>query len=78
MKSFKIVETPDSRDTCPPEVLAGVYFVQKRNVIKQFRFGEGCEYPDIRTAHSEMKRFLSNRADSDSLRVSLIQRKTKK
>ena len=71
---MQLVDTPDSRNYCPENVLAGSYYVQKRNIIKQFRFGDvvDSEYQDIKTAFSEMKRFLASRKDSDSLTVTLI------
>lgn len=65
------LKSPDDRNTIATE-RNGVYYVQKKQIIKEFRFGDltcktGAE------AHAEMSEFLASRKDADELFVNLME-----
>jgi len=65
------LKSPDDRNTIAIE-RNGVYYVQKKQIIKEFRFGDltcktGAE------AHAEMSEFLASRKDADELFVNLME-----
>lgn len=70
MKGFKVT-SPDNRDTVST-ANHGTYYVQKKRIIREFRFGyyghkTGAE------AHAAMLKFLETRKDAAELFVNLLE-----
>jgi hypothetical protein len=79
MARFDIVHTPDDRVSCPQELEAGVYYVNKTKCLKRFEFGAADdEFCGVVEAFLAMSEFIQSRPDSQELFVQLIGRRLNK
>lgn len=73
MQSLSISLPEDDRN-CKPEITKGIYLVHKKNMISQFGFGGSHTFDTIDQAFNALHAWLVSRKDSESLRVTLIER----
>lgn len=71
MKNFKVY-SQDCRNDVSTSV-GGSYFVQKKNIIAQFRWGASGNFNGAAEAHKALTQYLAGRKDSAELFVNLLE-----
>lgn len=71
MENFKVL-SQDCRNDISDSV-GGSYFVQKKNIIAQFRWGKSGNFGSAADAHAALTQYLLERKDSANLFVNLLE-----
>lgn len=71
-KSFSVsLPAEDCRNDIPTDP-TGVYMVQKKNIIKEFRWNQSSAFKSSAEANAALHQFLSGRKDAAGLRVTVM------